>query len=111
MGPSVGVVAEPDTVPMKTIHRFALKIADEQTIEIPQYFGPMSLQAQFYPAYPDVLVPCIWALVDTDQPKVRLRVRIIETNQPLPDDIEMDFNYIGTVLMGAIAKHVFLEET
>jgi hypothetical protein len=56
-------------------------------------------------------MPCAWALVDPEQPKVRRRFWVVGTGHPFPN--WWGQLYVGTVQMreGALVFHVFCEQT
>lgn len=83
-----------------TIWKFIIQDTDEQTILVPLGSRLLSVQAQGHK-------PCIWALVNPNQPFVPMVVRIIKTGSPI-DPFE-DLTYLGTYQLfdGDYVGHVF----
>lgn len=72
---------------MKTIHKFVLTLASEQTVQMNEGAKPLTIDMQYDR-------PCLWAEVDTDKPKVATIVRMFGTGSTLPDN---PGKYLGTV--------------
>ena len=85
---------------MTTILKYELEITDSQEIKMPGRAIVLDVAAQY-----DVL--CLWALVDTAQPKVQRRFRVFGTGEPLKGLLRMKF--IGLVVMPPFVRHVFEE--
>lgn len=81
-----------------TIWKFPLNITDVQQITVPGGSEFLSVQVQRG-------IPCIWALVDSTQPKRQVEIRIYGTGHP----IDQIGQFIGTfqVQGGALVFHVF----
>lgn len=91
------------------IWKFPLEITDEQTVELPA--GARLLTVQMQKQYGDRReTPCLWAIVDPEAPRVRLRFRIVGTGNPFPD--AEDCSYLSTFQLedGALVFHVFVNE-
>lgn len=91
---------------IKTIWKYGLKVADEQTVKLPK--GAQILTAQ---NQGDGLSPCLWALVDPEKQSVT-EPRIIETfgtGHEIDDAPPVMRSYIGTYQLhgGALVFHVF----
>jgi hypothetical protein len=86
---------------MKTIWKFPIECVDSQVIEIPH--GAKILTAQFQG---DKL--CLWALVDTEEPKELRNILIYGTGHAMKPD---NLRYISTyqVAGGRLIFHVFEE--
>lgn len=84
---------------MKTIYKYALKVKGLQEIELPEGYEILDVQMQNG-------IPCIWALVDTENVPVKMEVHIFATGDRV---LLPDLNYIGTVQMlgGQAVFHVF----
>ena len=63
---------------MLTIHKFPFATTDNVTIEMPEGALILDVQVQEH-------IPCLWALVDPDAPKVGRSFRIYGTGQPIND--------------------------
>lgn len=94
---------------MKAIWKFPLRIEDTQEIEMPAGARILTVQAQFG-------VPCLWALVRSESPRVRRTIRTIGTGHPISDDFptlsataSSYDGYIGTYQLsdGNLVFHVF----
>ncbi len=85
---------------MKTIHKYALEISDEQGIYMPQGAELLTVQMQYGH-------PCVWALVDTDAPPCLRGFAIRGTGHPARGLSRKD--YVGTVQDrgGSLIWHVF----
>lgn len=90
---------------MRTIWKFPLQMIDEQVIELPA--NSRVLSAGLDPAG----LLCVWAQVDSEQPKSRAAIFIQGTGQPLIDGIDYwpheNNKFIGSVLQGQFVWHVF----
>jgi hypothetical protein len=86
---------------MLTIYKYQLDINDVVEIFMPQHTRILDIQVQYG-------IPCIWAVVDTEQPKVTRRFRIFGTGQPMDRDYT---NFIGAFQLqnGSRVFHVFEE--
>jgi hypothetical protein len=91
---------------MPAIHRFPLRIAEVQRVEMPEGARVLTAQQRDF-THPDGRSIDLWALVDTSAPTTERVFRIIGTGQPA-DDAE-DLSYISTVQLqhGALVFHVF----
>ena len=82
---------------MKTIWKFPLEIVDRQPVSIP--VGAQLLDVQMQGDQ-----PCLWALVDTESPRITLVVRIYGTGHEIRDDPGL---YLGTFQERTLVFHVF----
>lgn len=85
---------------MQTIWKTALKVADEQEIEVPS-------GAEFLTARDQKEEVCIWFRCDPDAPKVNRRISIRGTGHSAPSS--EDGRYLGTAFLlgGSLVFHVF----
>jgi len=86
---------------MLQIFKYQIKVQDVVEIEMPQGASVLTVQAQYG-------VPCIWAIVDPEQPLETRHFRIFGTGQPI--EIESALNcYINTfqLLDGQFIGHLF----
>lgn len=84
---------------MKTIYKYPISIADEQESTLP--FGAEVIRVGLDPQD----VPCVWAIVDTEQLAAQLKtIFVIGTGQEVRDDF---FNYLGSFNQGPFVWHVF----
>ena len=92
-------------VNMKTIHKYPLTMADIQTVEMPSGAEILTVQTQ-------VATPCIWALVDTDNPVEEHSFAIFGTGHPIHEDIWVRHKYISTFQLsdGKFIFHLFERE-
>lgn len=81
---------------MITIHKFELKIADEQEIQTHQGAEILAFQTT-------VLVPYVWVKVDTENPKEIKKLYIIGTG----NDVRMGLTYVGTIQLRGFVWHLF----
>lgn len=85
---------------MLTIYKYSLEITDRQVLEMPTNSEILTVQLQRE-------VPCLWAVVDTDEKvKEKRIIRIIGTGNIVP---KCYLDYIGTFQMvgGDLIWHVF----
>lgn len=79
------------------IYKYPIDITSQQFIEMPK--GAKLLHV----ALDGWGKPCIWAQVDTDQPKVKRMFFIYGTGAPM----RHHENYVGTFVEGKFVWHVF----
>lgn len=82
---------------MKTIHKFALDLKDEQIVEMPAAAQLLTVQEQGGKLQ-------LWAQVDTTWPAKPRRILIVGTGHPMPAAVGP---YVATVQTGAYVWHVF----
>ena len=84
---------------MVTIHKYRLEIANQQRVT-------MRKGAKVLCVHNNPSGPCIWALVDTDEPMEKRTFFILETGKPCVWNAD---TYVGTfdMLGGRIVYHVF----
>lgn len=85
---------------MKTIWKFELETTDYQAIDVPAGFQFLKLDTQYSK-------PVFWALVNSENPKVRLEIRIVGTGHPA--SIGNTYSYLGSYQLegGALVFHAF----
>ncbi len=88
---------------MRRIFKFPLAVDDVQDIEMPAGSAVLTVQAQGE-------IPCIWASVDSNAPKIKRRFRTYGTGHPMEDDKDFP-HYVGTYQLrsGSLAFHVFTD--
>lgn len=86
---------------MKTIYKYQLTAQSKQTIQLPRFAISLSVQLQHGK-------PCLWALVDTDEPAQEYIVRAYGTGHEL-DELPVGFEYLGTAQSadGHLVFHFF----
>ena len=86
---------------MKTIWKYPLEIADEQTLQIPDGAQLLTVQSQDG-------APCLWALVDPEAETKLCVLQVFGTGNPVQDEGV----YLGTfqVLQERFVGHVFLKK-
>jgi len=84
---------------LNSIWKFELKVADEQLVEMPA--GSLLLDVQVQNG-----VPCVWARVDPEQPKVQRKLITHGTGHPVPDTTG---DHVGSYQLqgGSLVFHVF----
>jgi len=90
---------------MNTIYKYQLRVADIQSIRIPKGANILTVQTQNG-------TPCLWALVDTDQPFEQRSFYIVGTgNQFWLDKNKVKFisTFQLTLPGGIFVGHVFEE--
>lgn len=74
---------------MKTIHKYEVPMASLPSIALPRDAKVLSFQTQDD-------TPVIWALVDTDMPKVERQFVMVGTGHPIDGDDLANLTYIGS---------------
>ncbi len=85
---------------MKTIYKYPLSLADEQTLLLPKDAQILSVQFQDAAIY-------LWALVETLNEKQERRIRIVGTGHPLTGESNYGYEFIATVQLHSFVWHVF----
>jgi hypothetical protein len=84
---------------MKTVTKFPLKVSDSLEVEMPQ--GAQLLYLGMARAR-----PCLFALVDDQNPKVVRRLRLTATGEPIAD-LSPEWKFVGSLLLGANDCHLW----
>lgn len=86
---------------MKTIYKYPLTGHNTQVIKLPSFSLPLSSQMQHGQ-------PCLWMLVDTDQPIQNYMVRTYGTGDEV-DELPIGFEFLGTLqsASGDLVFHFF----
>ena len=79
------------------IYKYKIQIIEYQCISMPR--GAKIIHAGLDP----VDEPCVWALIDPDQPAIERELFIIGTGQ---SGVKVD-NHVGSFIMGRFMWHVF----
>lgn len=82
------------------IWKFPFEIEDEQTIELPDFLIPLSVQVQDSK-------PALWAIVNPESPKKKLKIHIYGTGHEV-GELGSE-SHIGTIQKDGFVWHVFLE--
>jgi hypothetical protein len=86
---------------MMTIYKYQFPIADSFTLLLPRGHRILSAEMQGDQ-------PCLWALVDTDAPKVTENFRLIGTGHPIPEfDNGVPLGHVATFQMPPFVWHLF----
>jgi hypothetical protein len=85
---------------VKIIYKYPIKVYDEQAIRMPQSAELLSVQCQ-------AGWPCVWAMVDTDEPMVLRDFGLVATGEPC-ERIRAG-KHVGTFQMrdGTLVFHLF----
>ena len=102
------------------IFKYELTGEKSQELEMPR--NAQVLEVEFQPQTNGGVELCMWALVLSDHPKEKRRVVMIDTGEPIPDEVVERFRHIKTIQMmaprveddgevvpKAIVFHLFLE--
>lgn len=82
---------------MITIWKFELEVNDDIEIEMPYFAKILHVDIQYQHILGKLKeIPCIWALVDTENLIVKRRFLLCSTGNPMPD---IPLGYIGTFNM------------
>lgn len=85
---------------MKTIYKYALRVTDEQRVDLPRGAVVRLVAVQGHAL-------CLWAEVDPEAPLSSRTFRIYGTGHPiLTTDDEILF-YVGSVVMDPFVWHVY----
>jgi hypothetical protein len=86
----------------KQIWKYPIQISDCVEHEMPRGARLLCVQVQWG-------MPCLWAIVDPEQPRVRRRFWVVGTGHPFPNSEGLF--YIGTVQLsgGTLIFHFFVE--
>jgi hypothetical protein len=91
---------------MKSIWKYQIEIIDEQTITIPKGATILSVQNQDN-------TTCIWALIDSNNEKIKRSVAVVGTGNPFLLN-DSNYDYIGTIQSNRnyfnFVWHVFIEK-
>lgn len=89
-----------------TIHKFPLKIIDEQTLKIQGYNKFLSVIEQN-----EALV--VYAFVNTNSISWNhIRIKIVGTGHAINGEIQFNWNFLGTILMkNGSLWHIFYKES
>ena len=84
------------------VFKYPCPIADEFRLELPVFAKILSFQMQRE-------TPCIWTLVNPENKTEIREFRIFGTGHPIPEDVVLDFEYVGTAQMagGTLVWHLF----
>lgn len=85
---------------MITIYKYKIQVVDDQTISIPLGAKLLTVQVQNG-------IPCLWALVDTEQKHEDVFIEIVGTGNPVTGTDSRE--YISTFQLhgGRLVFHVF----
>ncbi len=86
---------------MKTIHKYPIELQEITTLQIPADAEVLTVQTQHYR-------PTLWALVDTDKPKVERIFELFTTGHEIKEGV-FNRKYIGTFQAagGGFVGHLF----
>ena len=91
---------------MSTIYKYQLETTDNQIIYMPKNADILTVQVQNINMKQ---VPCLWAMVNTDNISKGYKIRIIGTGHEIEEDFEG--KYIGTYQLTELSEvlvfHVF----
>lgn len=85
---------------MKTIWKYQFEISDGFNLLMPYDSDILSVQVQENQ-------PCMWVLVDTNQPVITRRFRIFGTGFTNLDELGKFWNFISTFQMPPFVWHLF----
>jgi hypothetical protein len=85
---------------MKTVYKYQIPSADEFSLYLPQGAQCLSIQVQKD-------TPCLWALVDPEQPTEARRFRIAGTGHPIANSNALSFLGTFQVFGGDLVFHLF----
>ena len=84
---------------METIYKYRIEITDRQLIRLP-------VGRKIIHAGPDPMgTPCLWAIIDTEDPAFPEELFIVGTGNPMPP---LASEHIGSFVQGQFVWHAFL---
>ena len=87
---------------MKTIWKFPIEIADVQEIMAP---GGSTVSINYVGLDPTG-TPCIWCEVEPAKPKSALKIYVVGTGHPIPED---GGRFVGTFVQPPFVWHVYAD--
>jgi hypothetical protein len=84
---------------MLTIYKYPFRVDDAVTIDLPRSAKLLKVEAQHG-------TPCLWALVDTDEPVESRRFHVFGTGNPIGDDQGVG-DHVATFQQGPFVWHLF----
>lgn len=84
----------------KRIWKYPLRTTDRQQVEMPAGASILHVGVQ------DNVI-CLWALVDPVQEEFPVMIWIVGTGNPVPDEVLLHSNHLGTVQQGPFMWHCF----
>jgi hypothetical protein len=83
------------------IYKYPFSVAGEFDLQLPRGSSLLSVQVQ-------AGTPCLWALVDADEPQASRHFRVFGTGHPVP---KFSGSFVGTFQLegGALVFHLFEE--
>lgn len=96
----------------KAIYRYPIKLVEEQEIEI----NALKEDYRYLPAKKQILkidtirgIPSIWCLVQPNEIKRKVKLRLYGTGWEMSEDIQRQ-NYIGSFILGDCEiYHIFID--
>lgn len=89
---------------MKTIWKFPLGVADQQSIRAPGLEKVLSVQLQGKQ-------PMLWGVVNTDKPDRTWLVQLVGTGHPVNDLLYDSRHFVDTFQVYELVFHVFAYDT
>ena len=87
--------------PMRTIHKYPIRITDYQLVKLPQNYKILKLEMIG-------LTPVLWVEIDSTKPEQYVAIRMYKTDAPINPHLTLD--YLGSCPYGLDHFHVFLCE-
>ncbi len=87
---------------MRAIWKFPFEIKSPVEIHMPEFSTILHVDVQNS-------VPCLWAIVDTEQPVVPVYFHLVGTGKPLSNSLSKR-NHVATFQDGQFVWHLFLAE-
>ena len=85
---------------MQTIHKFPIAVTHKQTIYLNKEAEPLTVQLQND-------APCLWAKLCTHNDKEAINIVMYGTGWSIDENVG---KYLGTVQLGDLVFHYFLEQ-
>ena len=89
---------------MNTVFKYPFAIADRVTIALPRWAMILHVDCQDG-------VPCLWALVNTDQPDHDHDFRIYGTGHGIDKEMAINGKHVATFQQGSLVWHMFQERS
>jgi hypothetical protein len=89
-----------ENLAVMTIYKYPFEITSRITIALPRW-----AQILHVDVWGDI--PCLWALVNPDNPPVERHFRIYGTGRPIEQDVALNGKYLATFPLGTFVWHLF----
>lgn len=93
---------------MRRIYKYPLITTDVQTIKVPGLVGASGFKEQVLKIDSQRNIPCLWCLVDDEEPEQEITLVIVGTGNPMPFMSKDDYLGSYMVFEGEFVGHIFV---